>query len=378
MATNQKDTEQFENALTRAITRYPFFAPGLLRLKATPNNAVDTLLTNGVNIEYNPAFIATLTPGQRVFAILHEWYHVMLMHHTRKGERDHKLWNKAGDYEANGMLSKLDRIELIQGLLIDKKFDDMPVEKIYELLEDEPEEDGGGGESFGDVDPHPGIPEGQEGTEEQQQIEQEVKSQIAAGLAAGKLAGNLPADIARLFEIAIEPAINWRAELIQFIQSTTKDDYSFRRPNNRFPGSGFVLPGLYSEQLDSLIVACDTSGSISDNELKEYTADLISAFETVNIKTMRVLWCDTRIQNVQEFNRGDSIDLKPAGGGGTSFVPPFRYVEDNDIQPCGLIYLTDGYCDRFADEPDYPVLWCVYGGNRDFEPPYGRVLPVKF
>ena len=57
----------------------------------------------------------------------------------------------------------------------------------------------------------------------------------------------------------------------------------------------------------------------------------------------------------------ENIVFARKGGGGTSFVPVFDWVEDRiaegeDVPQC-LIYLTDGYGDAPEVEPDYPVLW---------------------
>ena len=38
-------------------------------------------------------------------------------------------------------------------------------------------------------------------------------------------------------------------------------------------------------------------------------------------------------------------------------MPPFKWVEENGVEPKCLIYLTDLRCHSFPDAPDYPVLW---------------------
>jgi len=41
------------------------------------------------------------------------------------------------------------------------------------------------------------------------------------------------------------------------------------------------------------------------------------------------------------FRRGETITLKPAGGGGTNFVPIFPHLEREGVRPHSLIVLTD-------------------------------------
>jgi predicted metal-dependent peptidase len=62
------------------------------------------------------------------------------------------------------------------------------------------------------------------------------------------------------------------------------------------------------------------------------------------------------------------------GGGGTSFVPVFKKVEELGITPALLIYFTDGY-GTFPDEPPpYPVIWVM---TEDVTPPFGEVVKVE-
>lgn len=55
---------------------------------------------------------------------------------------------------------------------------------------------------------------------------------------------------------------------------------------------------------------------------------------------------------MEEFGPSEAIELSPKGGGGTDFVPPFRWVEENGIFPQCLIYLTDLCCHSFPEPPD--------------------------
>lgn len=373
-----------EYAITRVITKFPFFAPGILKLKLAEDKTekIPTICTNGRDLRVNTDFFKTLKAKEQNFAILHEWAHIMFFHVTRKGSRDHKKWNIACDFEANTWLKTIPGIEMIQGALFEKQFEKLSAEQIYDRLPDDPESlEQLAKRQFGDVEPFPGTetPSGQPNTPEIVEAEANIKQEIQAGIQMAKLFGKLPDSVARILGAMAEPKVDWKSEIIAFIQQTAKEDYTFKRPNRRFIGSGFTLPTLHSEQLGILVFSGDTSGSVSEKEIKEYTADMIYAFNTLNFKELLVIWCDSEIprKGIQSFQKGDDINLKPVGGGGTDFRPPFKYVEKLDEEIAGMIYLTDGYCSRFASEPDYPVLWLIYGGNKDFTPPYGRVININ-
>ena len=50
-----------------------------------------------------------------------------------------------------------------------------------------------------------------------------------------------------------------------------------------------------------------------------------------------------------------------AGGGGTSFLPPFEWIGTQGLRPDVLIYFTDAEGTFPPLPPVYPVLWLVKG-----------------
>lgn len=65
---------------------------------------------------------------------------------------------------------------------------------------------------------------------------------------------------------------------------------------------------------------------------------------------------DAAVQFSQEFRSAEPIRLEPKGSGGTDFRPAFTWVEENELNPVCLIYLTNLCCDWFPEPPNYPVL----------------------
>ena len=94
---------------------------------------------------------------------------------------------------------------------------------------------------------------------------------------------------------------------------------------------------------------------------------------------MILIDCDMKIQNIRIIEEGNSIDGSNLpwedrsffGGGGTSFVPVFEWLEDQDITPEVLIYFTDGMGQYPLDEPNYPVIWVV---TEDTNVPFGDMI----
>ena len=75
-------------------------------------------------------FVLKITGEECEGVLLHEGYHVILLHHIRMGNRNHKLWNIACDYAINNYIYDHTDFELPEGGLWDEKYDHMTAEKI--------------------------------------------------------------------------------------------------------------------------------------------------------------------------------------------------------------------------------------------------------
>ena len=126
--------------------------------------------------------------------------------------------------------------------------------------------------------------------------------------------------------------------------------------------------------LGEVILAVDTSGSIDQKLLDEFSGEVAEICKMTS-KPLAVLYVDAKVRNVEIFDPEDHVVMNPKGGGGTDFIPAFDYLEEVDIVPAVFIYFTDGHCDSFPTEPEYPVLWAVYG-NKNFQPPFGETLHI--
>jgi predicted metal-dependent peptidase len=170
----------------------------------------------------------------------------------------------------------------------------------------------------------------------------------------------------------LQPRVDWREALQRFIRSRAKTDYSWSRPNRRF--SPLYLPSMDSPTCGPLVVVIDVSGSVSQSVLDQFIAEVRDIAETLRPEEVIVMCADTHVRSIERFRPGDEITVKPTGGGGTAFDDPFRKVEEEDIRPEALVYLTDLIGSCFAPEPHYPVLWASTARERA---PYGEVIRVR-
>ncbi len=125
----------------RLMLDYPFFGSLALTLEHKENINIGTCCTDGKTLQYNPEFIAGLTPNEKLFLYLHEICHIILGHSVRRNSRDPKLWNIAGDHAVNLLLRESVDLPQPQGALCNTDYANLSSEEIYTKLNDEFPED---------------------------------------------------------------------------------------------------------------------------------------------------------------------------------------------------------------------------------------------
>jgi predicted metal-dependent peptidase len=389
------DTERFlTKARSNLVMTSPFFGSLALRLKFKEDASVEETVCDGSYIRYNPKVIDKMTLEELTGHLAHLVFGPALLHHTRRGDRDKKKWNMASDYAINPILTEAG-FQLPSNKYNSPQYKDKTVEQIYAELPDEPKNDNPPdqpgdkpcdqpGEGDKNKGKKPGkSPPGDGGVEdspsqtqsEKDQDESEWKIALAQALHAAKEQGKVPASLERLVEDMLEPEHPWRQILQRFITERVPTDTNWRRGNRRFIYNDLYLPGRDSDVIGEVVVAVDVSGSISEKEVNEFAAEISSIFDDVTPSKLHVIYCSSRIHKVDTFTPSDDFHITPEGCGGTDFRPPFKWVEENEIEPKCFIYLTDGY-GPFPEEDDapYPVLWCI--NNDQVTPPFGEHLTL--
>ena len=82
----------------------PFIVALALSLHHSFTDYVETAQTDGNYVYYNPKFFMSLPENQRLTLMLHEVWHVGLLHMFRCEHRDPEKYNEAADYAINQIL----------------------------------------------------------------------------------------------------------------------------------------------------------------------------------------------------------------------------------------------------------------------------------
>ena len=399
-ADKNKILDKLITARVGLLLRHPFFGNLATRLKMVEaDDWCATLATDGRNFYYNNEFVDKLKPKEAEFGFAHEVLHNVFDHMGRRDGRDPALSNIAADYATNQILKdeKIGEVPSWIKIFQDNKYRGMSYEQIYQDLYDKAEKidistlgelldehlDGEGeGEGEGNDDGD-GDKEGKGPprltADEKKKIRDEIKeAMVAAAHAAG--AGRIPAGVARMISEFTEPKMDWREMLRMNIQSILKSNFSFSRPNRKSQHCGAILPGMMNEETIDVSVAIDMSGSISNEQAKDFLSEVKGIMdEYVDFKLD--LWCfDTEVYGYKQFT-GDTADeimeYKCKGGGGTAFEANWDFMKEQNIEPKRFIMFTDGYpCGSWGDEDYCDTLFIVHG-NDAIIAPFGQTAHYK-
>ena len=350
----------------------PFYGLFLIGINKTYSERIPTAgvskLGIGMQLTINPEFYTNLSLPHRVGLIKHELLHIAFGHLLlRDLYSNHKLFNIAADLEIN---QYIDESKLPDGGLLLSSFPELnlPIKagtkEYYNLLE-QAQEDGTcpGLDSL--MDQMDGESEYCHATWRdfddlsepdkklvQKQIEHQLKESAEQTV---KKCGSVPGELADLIHrlTHIEPAkFDWKGYLKRFVgnSSIVYTKKLRRKFNKRYSGS----PGLKIKFKNHILVGVDTSGSVNNNELKEFFNELAHMTKTGHKIT--VAQCDTQLKSVKEFNLKHDWEIH--GRGGTSFQPVIDHYNENKGTYTALVYLTDGEAYPPEDCPKN-TLWCL-------------------
>ncbi len=416
------DLAQLETKLAAARTRLILEKPFLgslvmhLPLKAADPKWCKTTATDARNFYFNPDYIARLTLDETQFVLAHEAMHCALSHFHRRNHRQKHRWDVACDYAVNMILDE-ERMRGPDNALMNAAYRGLTAEEIYPVLhEDPPEEtqdmhlfdddnpdggdgdpreqerdDGGQGGEHGDQSDGSQSDDDESGDRgggrsertgdddgrqqaapspesappppprDPDKLDEQWKSRLAAAAQAARQAGKLSPSLMRFVDNLLAPQLPWRALLARYMMNVARDDYSFQRPSRREGAA--LMPRLASQGVD-VVVALDTSGSVSRDELQEFLTE-IDALKSQVRANVTLHACDDKLDPAGpwHFAMWESLNLpnEIAGGGGTDFRPVFDWLNHTQQRPDLLVWFTDAQGGFPEREPDFPVIWLVKG-----------------
>ena len=389
---NQEQRLQRQHAALLNHPRYGAMAGIIMVGTTTIDDACPTAHTNGRDVTYGRNFVTSLTDAEFRGLIIHENKHKVYQHlkvWRSLWDKDARTANMACDYVINLEIQDENPdgfCTLPAGGLVDERFRNMSAAQVFSVLWEERETDASNGGTDADGDggslDHHDWQGAQDMTEaEQQQLAEDVDNAIRQGaLTAGRLGHDVP----RSFTEYLQPQVDWRAAMREFItdRCSGSQEQTWARPNRRFLASGMYRPSTYDERIAELCVAIDMSASM-DRHVGYLLAEVHAVCQAVRPERVRVLYWDTHIASEEVYDTADLDDIltltKPTGGGGTDVACVPAHLTANNITPNAVVVLTDG--DLWGDWGDWgqnadTLLWCIVN-NPGKHPTVGTVTHVE-
>jgi len=348
---------------------------------------------NGINYQLaiNPEFWESLSEDHRLGLLKHELLHIAFGHLTTFFKfTNKKLANVAMDMEINQYIDKqylpeggID-IDNYADLQLDRKAGARYYYDKLKQLQDEKDKNGTSGDSNmdklledienGNVPDHSTWEEFEDLTEaEQKLIEKQLQKVLSdAKEQTIKKRGTVPGEIEGVIivEEIVPPKFDWRGFIRRFAGVSTKvfTKKIRRKENRRFSDN----PGLKVKMRQHMLLAIDTSGSVSDDELREFMSEIYHIYKCgVDIT---VIQCDTRIRSIEPYK--GKFEMAVQGRGGTEFDPVLEYFNENLKKYTSLVYFTDGECWTRV-KPRGNVLWVLSERSSMNDSLPGKVIKLE-
>ena len=374
---NLKAKNRIESAISRLICFQPLYGTVFVHLNKVES---DKLPTMGVGIVrrvdlglfYNPEFVLSLTDHELRAVLKHEALHVLLHHLTRS---KHFALNMRGYNIAADVVINQNIESLPEGALYPHTFgleNNKSAEWYYAKLK---KEAGEGEDDWQQVTEGKGALVDDHSMWED--FDDDIVSEKVRNIAEKAISeqekkgwGSINGNVVQQIMAANKPVVNWKKEVRWFINKLVLMGRrnTRMRPNRRY---GFDSPGTKRNYTSKLLVAFDTSGSVSDSQLSYFATELNGLIDHVHVDFIQF---DTVIHGDPEEYSKKASNIKIKGRGGTCFEPVIKMADERKYD--GLIVFTDGYA-PFPKKPKARMLWAVCERDKDVDFPYGKKVVIE-
>jgi predicted metal-dependent peptidase len=377
------------------MLKEPYYGFFLIMLNKVWRKDLPTAGVSKQNINYqlaiNEEFWTGLSDMHKMGLLKHELLHIAFGHLVSFSSfSNKKLANVAMDMEINQYIEDSwlpeggIRIEDYEDLRLDKKAGCRYYYDQLLRLQDEKDKNGTTGNdamdklldnvASGDIPDHSTWEEFDDMTDaEKKLIEKQVQKILQdAKEQTVKKRGNVPGEIEGLIVVEefTAPKFDWKGYLRRFTGVSTKvfTKKIRRKENRRYEDN----PGLKIKMRQHMLLAIDTSGSVSDTELAEFMNEIHHIHKAgVDIT---VVQCDTSIRSIEPYKGKNEISV--LGRGGTEFDPVLDYYNANLKKYTSLVYFTDGEC-YTSVKPKSKVLWVLSERSSMNEDLPGQVIKLE-
>jgi predicted metal-dependent peptidase len=191
--------------------------------------------------------------------------------------------------------------------------------------------------------------------EERRELIKDMERKVIQGYLLVKQKGVGLGAMEKYIEQLFRKVRDWKKILREEVLSEIKGDWTYSKISDLLQTlhlAGYKqignLPSLDNTfSIPSLIIAIDTSGSISNEEYKNFLNEVYSIFKSVNLNSCEVLLFEYEVVKTLKMN-GNYYKIlnelkKRKGYGGTRLKSVFEHYKKRNTSNTILIVLTDGF-----------------------------------
>lgn len=366
----------------------------------------------------NPLILCKYKLKEIIYIVCHEIEHIILNHpsemiksNPEKNDDIFEKFNYAADASVNDRINydiKNEKIKYMNqpdGLINSDVFADIfKIKNIYHLqdylyyfnlIKDSKTEKQNNGNSNSDQSSEPSDDQGvvtansnkklrdhDWGLSDQEEAEATVKEFVNSTVEtmSEETRGLISSDFFTRVELLNKPpVISWQNLLKRYIGTISANKRKTRTRLNRRQPERFDLSGRVDEKILKIVVAIDTSGSVTDEDISKILNEILNIVSKRKHE-ITIIECDSEIKRIYKVRKASDIQDKVSGRGGTSFIPVIEYINSNKYyRDALLIYFTDGYGDYKIPKPKtYRNLWIVLEDEKNLsvKEPYGLVVKL--
>ncbi len=360
------------------MLKEPYYGFFLIMLNKLWSKKLPTAGVSKQNINFqlaiNPEFWESLSEDHKLGLLKHELLHIAFNHLTTFSMfSDKKLANIAMDMEINQYIAKdwlpeggIDVDTYAPELDLDRRAGSRYYYNKLKQFQEDKDQNGTCGcgnmdgllEDIenGDIPDHSTWEEFQDMPEAEKKLVEKQLQKILSDAKEQtiKKQGTVPGEIEGviIIEEIVKAKFDWRGFVRRFTGVSTRvfTKKIRRKENKRFSEN----PGLKVKMRQHMLLGIDTSGSVSNNELKEFMNEIHHIYKCgVEIT---IVQCDTEIKSIEEYK--GKFDMTVKGRGGTYFDPVIEYFNANQSKYTSLVYFTDGESTAYV-KPRGHVLWVL-------------------
>ncbi|MDO5707530.1 MAG: VWA-like domain-containing protein [Andreesenia angusta] len=370
-------SNKINDLIIKTIIDYPFYSmvvSGIPRIESKRVAKFGIYLQSVPKLYYNEDYLDKVGLKEAQGALIHEILHVLFFHTIRAKGKNIEIWNMASDMVINdrldgsllpssvvtvGKINAIFNMNLKHGLSAEEYYSAlMNNEEVKKRSRAQgskiiifPEGDMNNGK-YMEIDKMETFEdEYSSNIIENENITKGILKKIISD--AKKSAGEMPSNIVKdIEELYADPKIKWQIVMRRFLNGRGRVKYkrTHLRESRRFEN----VMGKRKQIGINVLVAVDTSGSVTDEEFSRFIAELKS-IQRISGANIRVVECDDSINSSVPLERYIRMNRR-RGFEGTSFDPVFRYADRNGYK--FVVYFTDGY-GTVKEKINQTVLWVL-------------------